>query len=428
MNDEAAAEPQAHSRRERVVAFASFLWHRFRDESCFEAAGALSFTTVFALVPLTTAVLGVMSAFPVFSEWSQAITDFVFANFLPAAREMVHDYLLQFVQNATRLTTAGVVALMVSALLMMYSVEDAFNRIWRAPHRRRRLARIMVYWTVLTLGPVLVAASLGLSSYLISLPLLGDADRQYGLSQRLLALLPPVVTWSALTLSYLVIPNGPVRVRNAAIGALFASFLFEWAKYAFGKWIGNTNYEQIYGALAALPALLVWIYVSWIVVLLGASIAASLSAFRFQPPSLRVTRGLEFVALLRVLGRIRDAAASGRAVTRVQLCADEPGLTDEQFDRFLAELERARITQRTEAGGWVILRDLSTARVRELFEAGNYRWPTHDDMTRVRVAATPATAAWLARGTGGLAPLLDTPVGELIGPVPPTQPDPGAKA
>ncbi len=428
MNEVAAAEPDAHTRRERLVAFGLFLWHRYRDESCFEAAGALSYTTVFALVPLTTAVIGVMSAFPVFAEWSDAISDFIFANFLPAAREKVHEYLLQFVQNATQLTSAGVIALLVSALVMMYSVEDAFNRIWRAPPRRRRLARIVVYWTVLTLGPILVAASLGLSSYLMSLPLLGDADREYGLSQRLLALLPPIVTWSALTLAYLVIPNGPVRARNAATGALIATVLFELAKYGFAKWVGNTNYEQIYGALAALPALLVWIYVSWVVVLLGASIAASLSAFRFQPPSLRVTCGLEFAALLRVLGRIRDAAVAARPVTREHLCLAEPGLTDEQLDRFLTELERARITQRTEAGAWVIMRDLAEARARELFEAGGYRWPTHDDMLRVRVAATPVTAAWLARGAGGLATVLDTPLNELTGVAPPrTNPETGAQ-
>jgi membrane protein len=199
--------------RERSSAFARFVWRRFRDDRCFESAGALSFTTVFALVPLSAAVLGIMAAFPVFETWSRQLTDYLFENYVPAAAKAVKAYLTEFASNASQLTVVGGVVLLASALLMMAGIEDTLNRIWRAPGHRRRAARFVAYWTVLTLGPILLAASLGLSSYLFALPLVDRADRQLGLSQHLLTLLPFLTTWSALTLAFMVVPNAAVGQR-----------------------------------------------------------------------------------------------------------------------------------------------------------------------------------------------------------------------
>lgn len=389
------------NRRERVFAFARFVWHRFVDEQCFAAAGTLSFTTVFALVPLTTAVFGILAAFPVFQQWSDSLSDFVFANFVPAAAKAVQAYLVDFAGNASRLTSAGAIALLVSALLMMSSVEESFNRIFRAPARKRRMARFVVYWTVLTLGPILIAASLGLSSYLLALPGFDGAAEDLHLGERLLRLLPYLVTWGALALAYLVVPNAPVRLRHAAIGGLLASLLFEATKQGFAQYLAQASYEQIYGVLAAVPIFLVWIYLSWVVVLIGASITASLSAFRYVPRELAVTPGLEFAALLRVYGRIATATRSGEPPTRDALAAADPWLSDGQLDRFLAELLAARCVHRTEVGTWVLLRDPATVPLSELFAGGPYRWPEAGELARCRErfgADTPAVVEVLARG------------------------------
>jgi membrane protein len=389
-----AITPDPH-RRERAAAFARFVWRRFLDDKCFEAAGAMSYTTLFSLVPLATAAFGIIAAFPVFEQWSTALTNFIFTNFVPASGAIIQEYLVDFAMNAKKLTTVGIIFLLFTALMLMAGIENQFNMIWRVPARRRRLTRFVVYWTVLTLGPILLAASLGASSYLFSLAL---QDDELGLGARLLGLVPILVTWMVLTLSYLVIPNANVRFRNAAIGAVLGTVLFEFAKHGFAAYLSRASYEQVYGALAVIPVFLIWLYVSWTVVLLGASLAASLSAFRFLPESLRVPHGLEFPHLLRVYRRITAAAQGGAPIDRAQLAYAEPGLTDEQLDRFFTLMREHQLIQRTDYGAFVPLRDPATVRISELFESGRFSLPTAAELDRFRARATvedEPLVAWL---------------------------------
>ncbi|HLM52850.1 MAG TPA: YihY family inner membrane protein, partial [Pseudoxanthomonas sp.] len=138
--------------RARAGAFFRFLAKRFLDDRLFQAAAALAYTTVFALVPLAMVVFGVLSAFPVFSEWSGRLSDYVFAHFVPSAARSVAGYIREFSDTAGRLTVAGVIALVISLLITLNSVENTFNRIWRVGPSRPRIGRFLVYWTVLTLG------------------------------------------------------------------------------------------------------------------------------------------------------------------------------------------------------------------------------------------------------------------------------------
>src|SRR4249919_4398713 len=148
----------AHMRdRHRVATFLRFLWKRFMDDNLFQAAGALSYTTVFALVPLSMVVFGVLSAFPVFDRWSDQLSDYIFSNFVPSSARAVETYLRQFSLNAGQLTAAGIVALVFSLLVTLSSVETTFNRIWRVPTARPKVARFLVYWTVFTLGALVAA-------------------------------------------------------------------------------------------------------------------------------------------------------------------------------------------------------------------------------------------------------------------------------
>ncbi|HRQ64733.1 MAG TPA: YihY family inner membrane protein [Xanthomonadaceae bacterium] len=362
--------------RDRVGAFLRFLARRFLDDRCFQSAGALSYTTVFALVPLTAATLGIVSVFPVFDVWSQQLTGWIFENFVPDAARAVQEYLTQFASGASRLTAAGVIALLLSALLMMASVEDAFNRIWRVTTPRRTLARFVVYWTALTLGPLLVVGSLAISSYLFSLPLISETAQEYGLQRRLLGMLPTLVVLTAFTMAYVVIPNRTVAFRHAFLGALVATLLFEASKFALATYLGRvTTYQQIYGTLAVIPIFLIWIYIAWSVVLLGASLAASLSAFRYLPPAMRLPAGLEFYGLLRVVERLDRARSGGRGHGTEELRQLEPLLSDDQLVRILDDLQRARVVHRTELGEWVLVRDTAVLRLGELYQSGAYRLP-----------------------------------------------------
>lgn len=361
--------------QEPLKAFSSFVWHRYVEDRCFETAGVLAYASIFAMVPLSVAVFGIFAAFPVFDAMSARLTEFLFTNFLPSAARSVELYLRQYADSATRLTSVGVIALLGSALLMMNSIEDTFNRIWRVSTPRSRLSRVLVYWTVLTLGPILAVTSLALSSYLLSLTLIGGGEDQLALP-RLLSLLPLVVELAAFTMAYSVIPNRHVQFRHALAGGLLATVLFEVAKLGFGYYLRQVpSYQQIYGTLAILPIFLIWLYLSWLVMLLGASIAASLSAFRFQPKSRLLHAGQELFGLLRLVGRLQEAQAQGAAIGVQALQQQEPTLSDDLLMRLLGLLRSASIIQCNEDGDWLLARDLDSLSIGDLMEATALRIP-----------------------------------------------------
>src|SRR5689334_24359708 len=211
--------------RDRIVAFLDFTWRRFLEDRCLQTAGALAYTTVFALVPLTAAVLGVLAAFPGFAGWRDQVTQWVFENFVPAAGSTVQGYLTQFADNASRATAVGVLVLLFSAVSLMMSIEDAFNRIWRVQTARSAGARFVMYWTALSFGPLLLVAALVISSYLFALPLLSQVDESFALKTRVLGVLPFVIVWIALLTSYRIVPNRTVPLRYALLGSLVGAVL-----------------------------------------------------------------------------------------------------------------------------------------------------------------------------------------------------------
>lgn len=360
--------------RERVRTFLVFLLRRFRDDRCLDVAGALSYTTVFALVPLATAVFGVLAGFPVFDDWSEQLTDFIFDNFVPGSARAVEEYLTGFATAASGLTMLGVVTLLAIALWMMSSVEATFNNIWRVRTMRPTLIRFLVYWTVLTLGALMAVAALAASSYLFTLPALSDFGGAT-LSERLWRLLPWAIEFAVFTLAYMVIPNRTVALRHAVAGGLLATVLFEVAKWGFALYLRNASYQQIYGALAVLPIFLFWLYLSWVVVLLGATFSAALSAFRYQPAAMRLPAGYELFGLLRLLGRLQQARRHGRGLRSDIILLLEPCLTDDTLQRMLGQLVSIDAAQRTEHGEWLLSRDLDDLTLGDLYESGSLRVP-----------------------------------------------------
>lgn len=402
-------------RRERWQTFARFLWQRFLADRCFETAGALSYTTVFALVPLTAVAFGVLSAFPVFDEWTGLLGDFVFTHFVPAAARTVEDYLLQFAVGAHRLTLPGVLALIVSAALVLAGIESTFNRIWRVETPRPPLTRFLVYWSTLTLGVLLATAGLAFTSYLYATSVEAGVAAP-ALGERLLRAVPVGIELAAFTLAYLIIPNRAVAFRHALAGGVLATALFETAKYGFALYLRSVpSYQVIYGALAAIPIFLLWVYLSWVVILLGASFAASLSAFRFQPAALRLPPGYELFGLLRLLGRFRQAHGQGRVLDSDDLHRLEPGLTDDLMQRMLGDLVRIGIVHRADGGGWLLARDLDQVSLLELYEAGRLWVPVAEaNLPRCDDAIGRAAAAALEQMRLPLRAELGRPVGSLL--------------
>src|SRR5690606_6117413 len=361
--------------RARAATFARFLWRRFLDDRLFEAAGALSFTTTFALVPLSMVVFGVLSAFPVFEEWRELLSDFLFANFVPSSAAGVRDWLLSFSQNTGKLTAVGVIALVVSVLVTLVGIESAFNRIWRVHTARPRLSRFLVYWTVLTLGALVAAASLSVIGRVFELDVFRTSAGQW-LQSAVLDSAPIVIELLAIALIYRVVPHRTVHWRHAFAGAVVAVVLLELGRRLIGVYLGSFNaYQNIYGAVAFVPIFLLWLYCGWVSILLGASFASSVSAFRYQPAHLRLPQGYEIYAMLRLLARFRDARREGRDLHSDEILESEPVLTDTLVQDTLAQLESIRVVRRAETGDWLLARDLEDLTLAELYEAGQLRIP-----------------------------------------------------
>lgn len=361
--------------RARTASFARFLWRRFLDDRLFEAAGALSFTTTFALVPLTMVVFGVLSAFPVFEEWRELLSDFIFANFVPSSAQGVRDWLLSVSENTGKLTAVGVIALVVSVLVTLTGIESAFNRIWRVHSARPRLSRFLVYWTVLTLGALVAAASLSVVGRVFALEVFRTGAGQW-LQAAVLDAAPVVIELLAFALIYRVVPHRTVQWRHAFAGALVAVVLLEIGRRLIGIYLGSFNaYQTIYGAVAFVPIFLLWLYFGWVSILLGASFAASVSAFRYQPVHLRLPPGYEIYATLRLLARFQEARREGRGLHSEEILECEPVLTDALVQDTLGQLESISVVRRAETGEWLLARDLDTLSLAELYETGQLRIP-----------------------------------------------------
>ncbi len=361
--------------RARAASFFRFLGRRFVDDRLFEAAGALAFTTLFALVPLSMVVFGALSAFPVFDEWSKQLRDYIFANFVPSSASAVQGYLTDLAANTGKLTVAGAIALVVSVLVTLNSVETTFNRIWRVPTARPRFGRFLVYWTVLTLGALVAASSLALSTQFFALAIFETAPGQL-LEGLMLRLAPMAIELLCFATIFKVVPHRTVKWRHAIAGGVLSVLLFELVKQGMGFYFGRFgNYQAIYGPLAVVPIMMLWIWMGWVSVLLGASFASSMSAFRYQPSSMRLPLGFEMYGLLRLLGRFSRARQQGKGLHTDEIQQLEPMLTDSLVQQMLGQLDEIGLVSRAEGGEWLLARDLDDVTLGELYEACHLRVP-----------------------------------------------------
>ncbi|ATC93163.1 membrane protein [Pseudoalteromonas tunicata] len=245
---------------------------RCQEDAITVNAGYLAYVTLLSLVPLMAVAVAIFSAFPVFESFREGIENFIFTNFVPTSSEVIREHIGAFAGNASKMTTIGVGFLVVVALFLIRNVDGTLNRIWRIDKKRNPMISFAIYWMVLTLGPVLLGASLGVTSYILSLASIAEQGIP-GLSGFILTLIPYFISILTFTLLYTIVPNTEVPFRAALPGAVFAAILFELSKQGFARYVSEfPSYEVIYGALATVPILFVWVYLSWIVVLLGAEV------------------------------------------------------------------------------------------------------------------------------------------------------------
>ncbi len=262
--------------------YIKFLLKRTQQEQLPVVAGYLSYVCLMSLVPLLVVMLSVMTAFPLFAELQQAVEQFVYQNFVPAAGDIVQKYLTGFVSNASKMSAIAIMFLFVVAFLLISAIDKTLNNIWQVQDKRRTITSLAMYWMILTLGPVFVGASIALTSYIVSLVSLGDYDF-LGLANVFLRAMPLIASILAFVILYMAVPNKVVPAKFALTGAVFAAVLFEVAKKLFALYLtAFPSYQAIYGALATIPILFLWIYLSWLIVLGGAMVTVSLQEYREQ--------------------------------------------------------------------------------------------------------------------------------------------------
>ncbi|WP_394249594.1 virulence factor BrkB family protein [Vibrio profundi] len=267
---------RVHKAVELNLLFFRYLLTRMKHDRVNVNAGYLAYITLLSIVPMLTVLLSVLSSFSVFSDVGEVLQGFIINNFVPAAGDAVHNALLEFVANTGKMTAVGSVFLFVAALMLISNIDKNLNYIWRVTQKRRAVFSFSMYWMVLTLGPILIGASIAATSYLTSLKLL-ESEAISGAFNLLLRWLPFILSLCAFVGLYLLVPNKKVYVKHAVIGALVAALLFELSKKGFAAYITQfPSYQLIYGALAAIPILFVWVYLCWLIVLIGAEVTAAL--------------------------------------------------------------------------------------------------------------------------------------------------------
>ncbi|WP_230419303.1 YihY family inner membrane protein [Undibacterium griseum] len=296
-----------------------FARRRLREGRLPQVAGSLTFTTVLALVPILTVALAIFTAFPLFNTFRASLEAYFVQNLMPKGiANTILGYLTQFATKATRLSAVGGIALMLTAVTTMAMIDRSFNQIWQVKRSRPLFQRILVYWAIVTLGPLLIGGSISITSYLFTATsgMVGTVPFLGGMVFTLISIL---FTTGAFTLLYMSVPNRTVNWRDAAWGGLFAGCAFEIAKRGFAIFVTHfPTYTIVYGALAAIPIFLVWIYLSWLITLIGAVIAAALPVVKYERWWHVPTPGSAFedaMNILRVLVRAR--AKESNAIVQV---------------------------------------------------------------------------------------------------------------
>jgi membrane protein len=373
MSDQSAGRsPLRHA-----VPFSRLLLHHFNQDAVVQHVAALTYTTLLSLVPLMTVMLALFSVFPASERLSQQVEDFLFQNFVPAAGEAVQQYLRSFSQKAGRLTGVGFIFLIIVALMLMSNIDKAFNTIWHVRRKRSPVAKFTVYWAILSLGPILIAFSVGVTSYLVSIPLFSDGETAMLLRTRLLGLMPIVISALAFTLLYALVPNRNVPLRHAIAGGVLAALLFELAKRGFALYVtAFPTYETIYGALAAVPIFLIWIYLSWLVTLLGAEFTYCLAIYREDWYAAKRERGEAFLLVLRLLRLLRAVQREGSSLQIRELVRRLPQFNDEAIELALQGLQQARLVTRAEDKGWLLTRDLAQVTLLDLYRSAPFVLPS----------------------------------------------------
>ncbi|MBA2653399.1 MAG: YihY family inner membrane protein [Tatlockia sp.] len=353
--------------------FIRFVAIHFINDDCTYRASALAFTSLLAVIPLMTVGFAVLSSFPVFDNLAGPIEDFVFDNFVPATGKTIQGYLKQFTAQVSHLSIWGLAILFITAILVMVTIERAMNVIWRAPSSRQGVSAFLLYWAILSLGPVFLGLSFAASSYIFSLPFIQNSTPSI-----LITMVPFLLSLVGFTFLYVVVPNRPVKVKHGLGGGIIAAILFETAKQAFAYYLSRYNsYQLLYGAFAIVPIFFIWVYWLWIITLLGAEISYAFSVHHQR----RRGKPLDgFSHSLLWLHRLwlKQKEGKGASLDELINCTKHPFAVD--IDEMANSLIDADLIHTTNDGLYMLSRDLEETTLHDLSQMLPYKFPTQEEL------------------------------------------------
>jgi membrane protein len=386
---------------------------RFVTVGCWHRAAALTFTSLLSIVPLMTVSFAILMAFPEFKATGSRLQDFIFSHFVVASGEIIQQYLQSFVAKASQLSTLGILFLIITAVAMMFTMEETFNAIWRVKERRQWLASLLLYWTILTLSPILIGIGFTVSSYLISLPFMTSASHLFGFTNQLLALTPFFLSVIAFTLIYIAVPNCSVPLRYGLIAAIIAALLFELAKSIFALYVALfPSYELLYGALAAIPIFFLWVYLCWLITLLGA-VMSEVLATSYHEGGIEKLDG--FTQAIIWLGYFWRAQQEGKSLTLSELLfLDKVGNYEVPAEEQLQTLVNNKLLQHTAKDGYILSRDFSTFTLFDLRKCLPWPIPATNKIPKHTNLLSPAFLTTLQKAEQCLSESLNEPMANMF--------------
>ncbi len=349
----------------KINNFTRFIATRFHQDRCIQIAASLTFTTLLSLVPLITIALTIFSTLPAFEDFSAQIKVYLLNNLMPdMAGKIITRYMQRFTERAMQLTAVGIVFLALTAMMMMLTIDHAFNTIWRVSRQRPLLRRLAIYLAALTFAPLLVGASLSLTSWLVGLSM-GYAKQIPVFGVGALKTLPILLTTLAFAMLFRLVPNSYVPRTHALVGAVAAAIVFESMNSMFGYYISHfATYRLVYGAFSSVPIFLMWIYLSWLTILFGAVIAASLSHWG-TPAAQNPSPAAQMLHALRILQIMANGQQQGRASTFPEL-SQSLHLGYDVLEEILDKLESVGMVRCAGRNGWLLTRGAEHIRAGEL--------------------------------------------------------------
>jgi membrane protein len=359
------------TRQHKAYSLIGYVARRFARDSCPSVAASLSYTSLLAMVPLMAIGLAMFAAFPAFANLREAMLRAMIENVAPSLAVMVEEHLQGFIRNAGQTTGVGILGLAVTALLLINTIQTAFDRIWGGG-RGFKIQRFPIYWALITLGPILFGIAFSVSGYAFAV---AQSAGYLSVAVKLYAAIAPFILEAVgFLLFYRLIPTRPVRWMDAATGAVVAAALFELLKRGFGIYLGMVGtYQTLYGALAALPFFLIWMYLGWLVVLMGAEITASLPEWRSgrRDPDERPRRGDLLGLALGALASLRAIQRTSSGGEKLDYLSRELGAEIGKLTYVMDLLRGARFVVRSDNRRWVLARDLNEVTLNDLVNALN---------------------------------------------------------